>query len=80
MGLKDFRAALEALPEKASNDDIIDFLAGVAVSFMPPEAAVPALILAAKRVAKYAQDVGDNPNTECNCPRCTAERAERTKH
>lgn len=80
MGLKDFRAAYDALPEKASNDDIIDFLAGVSVSFMPPEDAMKALILAAKRVAEYAQEVSDEPDAECDCPRCTARRAAQVKH
>lgn len=78
--LDKFQAAFDALPDGASSEDIIDFLAGVAVSFMPPDEAMPALILAARRVAEYAQDVGDNPDAECTCPRCTERRAAQMKH
>lgn len=82
MGLEIFQAAFDALPEGADNEDISDFLAGVAVSYMPPEEAMRALLIAAKRVAEYDQatDDGEVDTTECNCPNCTARRAERVHH
>lgn len=80
MDLKDFGAAYDALPEGAANDDIVDFLAAVAVSYMPPGDAIKALFMAARRVAQYAQDVGDEPDTDCDCPRCAARRAAQVKH
>jgi hypothetical protein len=77
MGLDKFHAAFDALPEGADSDDIIDFLAGVAVSYMPPEEAMGALVVAAKRVAEYATDMVEG---ECPCPKCTAQRAAETRH
>lgn len=78
--LDKFQAAFDALPDGAHTEDIIDFLAGVAVSFMPADEALKALILAAKRVGEYAADVGDITDPECNCPRCTERRAAQMKH
>lgn len=78
--LDKFQAAFEALPDGANSEDIIDFLAGVAVSFMPPNEAMRALLQATRRVAEYAQDVGDIADPECTCPRCTERRAAQMKH
>lgn len=77
MGLKKFQAAFDALPDNINGDDLADFFAGVAVSYMPPEDAIRTLLVAAKVVSDYAADTGD---TECNCQKCTAERAAQTKH
>jgi hypothetical protein len=77
MSLKNFQAAFDALPEGADGEDIMDFLAGVAVSYMPPDEAIRTLFQAAKKVAEYAADV---EGQECNCPKCTAQRAAETKH
>jgi len=80
MGIEVFKDAYEALPESADGSDIIDFVAGVAVSYMPPEEAMKALIKASGRVAAYAEEFG-SLHTECDCPKCGELRdAEKPKH
>ena len=87
MGLEQFKAAYEALPESINDrEDIIDFIAGVAVSYMPVEEAMHSLLLAAAKVAEYGADViarakESGADTDCLCAECTAEReAQQTKH
>lgn len=83
MGLEQFKAAYEALPDKITDrEDIVDFIAGVAVSYMPVEEAMHSLLMAAAKVAEYGADVvarakESGANTECTCPECTANQ---TKH
>ena len=77
MGIEVFKDAYEALPESADAVDIVDFIAGLAVSYMPPE---EALIKASVRVAAYAEEFG-SLHTECDCPKCVEMREEgRPKH
>jgi len=81
MGLEQFKAAYEALPESISDrEDIVDFVAGVAVSYMSVEEAMQVLLLAAAKVAEYGEDL-QREKGECNCDNCTAKReAQQIKH
>jgi hypothetical protein len=80
MGLEVFKDAYEALPESADGSDIIDFVAGVVVSYMPPEEAMKALIKASVKVAEFAAEYG-SLHTECECNACVEKReAEKPKH
>lgn len=79
MSLKKFQAAFDALPDNANSEDLSDFFAGVAVSYMPPEVAVEMLLRAIKTVVDYTQDV-EKAAAECPCPKCTAAREARTRH
>lgn len=87
MGLEDFKPAYEALPEKITDrEDIVDFIAGVAVAYLPVEEAMHSLLMAAAKVAEYGADViarasAGEPAPDCSCPECVAKReAQQTKH
>jgi hypothetical protein len=87
MGLEDFKAAYEAMPESISDrEDIVDFVAGVAVSYMSVEEAMQILLLAAAKVAEYGADLAESKSDweskpDCLCPECTAKsEANQTKH
>jgi hypothetical protein len=87
MGLKDFQAAYDAMPEKITDrEDIIDFVAGAVVAYMSVEEAMQSLLRAAIKVAEYGADVitrasEGEPAPECNCAECTAKReAQQPKH
>ena len=75
MGLEDFQTAFDALPENLERRDVIDFLAAVAISYMPPVDAVRSLIVASTRVAEFAALPMEGMTNECTCPKCLAERA-----
>jgi hypothetical protein len=81
MGLEQFKAAYEALPDKiADREDIVDFVAGVAVSYMSIEEAMQVLLLAAAKVAEYGEELQSDKD-ECTCDNCTAKReAQQIKH
>jgi len=78
MGLEDFQTAFDALPENLERRDVIDFLAAVAISYMPPTDAIRSLIVASTRIAEFAAERGlpmEGMTNECTCPKCLAERA-----
>jgi hypothetical protein len=87
MGLEYFKAALEALPEKIEDrEDIIDFVAGVAVAYMSIEEAMQVLLLAAAKVAKYSAGSAESGSDweskpDCLCPECIAKlEADQPRH
>jgi hypothetical protein len=81
MGLEQFKAAYEALPESIHDrENIVDFVAGVAVSYMSVEEAMQVLLLAAAKVAEYGEEL-QRDKDECTCDSRAAKRAaEETKH
>lgn len=83
MGLDKFKDAFAAMPDSAGGEDISDFLAGVAVSYMPPQEAVTVLLGAVATVLDYAKDVQEKAEageSTCDCPNCKAARDAVKRH